>query len=370
MLVCVCAVLYWHLADVVWSVLALVMLYTVTHNLLHTVSFSVLCNSCRRWNNTVSLTLRSLIYDPIVEGTWIHTQQPTASAAAAGAGSKQQPTSSSTTTSDSSSRSSSGDMDGTSTTSSSGPPAAAAAASKPPRVHPVKKLAGTAATFAVSGIMHEFILLYALREGNSYPAGFWFMFFFSQVCAACLCLCLGFCVVWMMAFVWCVCLVCWGFLSEQVLKCAESAAGSVNQRQLSYIHVVLHLFAALFCPCLITPTNQPPSLPQFNTGASTHHRGHGASQAAQGRQAPGSPRHDGLDDRYSHVHCLLLLVPASRAVHRHCPACCHVGECGCSGGGWRCAGAVSAAEAASSWRCCACWQCQPGGALSCIVCVV
>lgn len=113
----------------------------------------------RRWNNTVSLTLRSLIYDPIVEGCWIHRGPampagPEAAAAAAGADS------SNTNSTDSSSSSS---------------------AAKPPRVHPLKKLAGTAATFAVSGIMHEFVLLYALHEGNSYPAGFWFMFFFSQM---------------------------------------------------------------------------------------------------------------------------------------------------------------------------------------------
>jgi hypothetical protein len=48
-------------------------------------------------------------------------------------------------------------------------------------VHPLKKLAGTAATFAASGIMHELILLYALAEDDKYPAGFWFMFFFCQV---------------------------------------------------------------------------------------------------------------------------------------------------------------------------------------------
>jgi hypothetical protein len=48
----------------------------------------------------------------------------------------------------------------------------------------MRRLAGTAATFAVSGLMHEFMLLYALHEDNSYPAGFWFMFFFCQVRAA------------------------------------------------------------------------------------------------------------------------------------------------------------------------------------------
>jgi hypothetical protein len=30
---------------------------------------------CRRWNNTVSLTLRALVYDPIVEGRLIKQQQ-------------------------------------------------------------------------------------------------------------------------------------------------------------------------------------------------------------------------------------------------------------------------------------------------------
>jgi hypothetical protein len=48
-------------------------------------------------------------------------------------------------------------------------------------VHPVKKLAGTAASFVASGVMHEFILLYALAEDDKYPAGVWFMMFFVQV---------------------------------------------------------------------------------------------------------------------------------------------------------------------------------------------
>jgi uncharacterized membrane protein len=30
---------------------------------------------CRRWNNTVSLTLRALVYDPILEGRFIKQQQ-------------------------------------------------------------------------------------------------------------------------------------------------------------------------------------------------------------------------------------------------------------------------------------------------------
>lgn len=140
---------------------------------------------CRRWNNTVGLTLRAVIYDPIVEGCWIHREPtgPTAAAAAhaaAPAGPERAaaqpaaPQGESITCSDSSS-------------SSSQP-----ASSGPPKVPALKRLAGTAATFAVSGLMHELILLYALHEGNSYPAGFWFMFFFIQV-GVCCCLveCVG-----------------------------------------------------------------------------------------------------------------------------------------------------------------------------------
>lgn len=160
---------------------------------------------CRRWNNTVSLTLRSLIYDPIVEGCWIHKgpampagPAATAAAAPAGADASDSPTSSGfagSTDSDSSDTDSAQqtaannkvaivDSSNTPTTSSSGVKSGSAGSKgvqKPPRVPLAKKLAGTAATFAVSGLMHEFILLYALHEDNSYPAGFWFMFFFCQV---------------------------------------------------------------------------------------------------------------------------------------------------------------------------------------------
>lgn len=128
----------------------------------------VLC--CRRWNNTVSLTLRSLIYDPIVEGCWIHSGPalpagpPAPTAAAVGKDS-----------------SNSICADAGAKAGGSG----SSSVAKPAKVHPLQKLAGTAATFAVSGIMHEFVLLYALHDGNSYPAGFWFMFFFSQVRAGC-----------------------------------------------------------------------------------------------------------------------------------------------------------------------------------------
>jgi hypothetical protein len=129
----------------------------------------------RRWNNTVSLTLRSLIYDPIVEGCWVHKAQPAHTAAAAPAG----PVPTGSAGSDS------GRSDSSASSGDSGSGSSPAVASqRPPRVHPLKKLAGTATTFAVSGIMHEFILLYALHEENTYPAGFWFMFFFCQVRAA------------------------------------------------------------------------------------------------------------------------------------------------------------------------------------------
>ena len=121
----------------------------------------------RRWNNTVGLTLRSLCYDPIVEGCWIHKgpapptheqQQHADTPAAAPAGPE------STAAVESAPSSGKGDS-----------------ASKGPRVHPLKKMAGTAASFVASGIMHEFILLYALAEDDKYPAGVWFMMFFVQV---------------------------------------------------------------------------------------------------------------------------------------------------------------------------------------------
>jgi hypothetical protein len=158
----------------------------------------------------VSLTLRSLIYDPIVEGSWIHKGEAMpaalpaapkqaaaaaapkqAAAAAAGVGSHGAAPAGSDSAdstgsdpacpSDSGSVGSSDDKVAVSNTDSSGSSVDATCAVKPPRVHPMKRLVGTAATFAVSGIMHEFILLYALHDGNTYPAGFWFMFFFSQV---------------------------------------------------------------------------------------------------------------------------------------------------------------------------------------------
>jgi len=128
---------------------------------------------CRRWNNTVGLTLRAVIYDPIVEGCWIH-REPAGSAAAAVTAHGAAPAG----PEDAATQPSVSQQ--ASTTTSNQP-----ASSGPPKVPALKRLAGTAATFAVSGLMHELILLYALHEGNSYPAGFWFMFFFIQVgCAA------------------------------------------------------------------------------------------------------------------------------------------------------------------------------------------
>lgn len=106
-----------------------------SHDRPQPLTSSAGCCSCRRWNNTVSLTLRALVYDPIVEGCWIHNAEPA----------EQQP------------------------------------GTKRPRASMLRRLAGTSATFAASGLMHELLLLYALHEGNTYPAGFWFMFFFIQV---------------------------------------------------------------------------------------------------------------------------------------------------------------------------------------------
>ncbi|WIA30899.1 hypothetical protein OEZ86_000951 [Tetradesmus obliquus] len=85
----------------------------------------------RRWNNTVSLTLRALVYDPLVEGCLIKQQQQ-----------QQQP-------------------------------------GKAAKASLWLRLAGMAATFAVSGVMHEVILFYVSHEGQFYP-GYWFTFFAIQ----------------------------------------------------------------------------------------------------------------------------------------------------------------------------------------------
>lgn len=92
---------------------------------------------CRRWNNTTGLTLRALVYDPIVERRIIP-----ASAVAAKAGGNQQ-------------------------------------AETPIKVPMWLRLLGMHATFAVSGIMHE-IMLYLLVLPGQYRPGFWLTFFTIQ----------------------------------------------------------------------------------------------------------------------------------------------------------------------------------------------
>eukprot|EP00879_Flechtneria_rotunda_P011027 GHRR01011522.1.p1 GENE.GHRR01011522.1~~GHRR01011522.1.p1 ORF type:complete len:233 (+),score=93.74 GHRR01011522.1:682-1380(+) len=100
----------------------------------------------RRWNNSVSLMLRALVYDPIVEGQLMASSK-TLDPETAAAGDKQ-----------------------------SGSKAAKHQQGKIPLW---QRLAGMAATFAVSGFMHEWILHQVTPEG-AYQFGWWFMFFFVQ----------------------------------------------------------------------------------------------------------------------------------------------------------------------------------------------
>eukprot|EP00878_Enallax_costatus_P021556 GHUV01022828.1.p1 GENE.GHUV01022828.1~~GHUV01022828.1.p1 ORF type:complete len:388 (+),score=71.64 GHUV01022828.1:501-1664(+) len=99
----------------------------------------------RRWNNTTGLTLRALVYDPIVEGSLMGR--------AALEARKPSPK--------------------PSQKSPNKPP------QKPYRPPMWLKLFGMCATFAVSGVMHE-ILLYMLAPEGQYHVGYWFTFFFIQ----------------------------------------------------------------------------------------------------------------------------------------------------------------------------------------------
>eukprot|EP00878_Enallax_costatus_P021794 GHUV01023096.1.p1 GENE.GHUV01023096.1~~GHUV01023096.1.p1 ORF type:complete len:220 (-),score=37.75 GHUV01023096.1:791-1450(-) len=123
--------------------------------LLMTSLCSFLSSLYRRWNNTVGLTLRALVYDPLVEGRLVYkAPQPAASAA-----NKQQ--------------------------ALAGPDAPPAAAPSTPVKHSHAKtpmwlrFVGLCATFAVSGLMHE-LMLYLLCMPGEYVFGYWFIFFFIQ----------------------------------------------------------------------------------------------------------------------------------------------------------------------------------------------
>lgn len=107
------------------------------------------CVCCRRWNNTVGLTLRATVYDPIVEGRLVYRPQADTQQAPAGADSEDDAANSSTT--------------------------------KHPHLRTPMwlRLVGLCSTFAVSGLMHE-LILYNLCVPGEYRFGYWFMFFFIQ----------------------------------------------------------------------------------------------------------------------------------------------------------------------------------------------
>ncbi|KAF8068287.1 ASAT1 [Scenedesmus sp. PABB004] len=94
----------------------------------------------RRWNNTVSLTLRALVYDPLVEGRLMAAPPP------AGAAPQQQ---------HHHHHRGGG------------------------RVPLPRRVAGLAATFAVSGVMHELVLAYLTLPGDYHP-WHWLAFFLVQ----------------------------------------------------------------------------------------------------------------------------------------------------------------------------------------------
>jgi hypothetical protein len=51
------------------------LVHSLCNSVARFITLTVLLLWRRRWNNTVSLTLRALVYDPIVEGRLIKQQQ-------------------------------------------------------------------------------------------------------------------------------------------------------------------------------------------------------------------------------------------------------------------------------------------------------
>ena len=109
----------------------------------------------RRWNNSTSLMLRSLVYDPLVEKRMIAVtpvdskgQTAVAAAVAAPAGEAVE-----------------------------GENAVPQKQEQQQQPSMVLQILGLMATFAVSGIMHEFIVSYI---ADPYMPGYLFLFFFSQ----------------------------------------------------------------------------------------------------------------------------------------------------------------------------------------------
>ncbi|KAI8470832.1 MAG: hypothetical protein J3K34DRAFT_419127 [Monoraphidium minutum] len=103
----------------------------------------------RRWNNTVGLTLRSLCYDPIIEGRLVREGGDDAHDSAGGACAD-------------------GAKDG-----QQGEQQAAA----PPRPSRRRRFWGTAAVFAASGLAHELVFAYSMAPKFVWGAS---MFFFVQ----------------------------------------------------------------------------------------------------------------------------------------------------------------------------------------------
>lgn len=121
------------------------------------------CVIRRRWNNTISLSLRTVIYDPIMEGRLFYDASLEVLSTKAGQGAST-PGSSVDSAASASAGSTAGSSDST---------------ARRQHVPLMTKALATAAIFAVSGLEHELVLWLVTQEGE-YHGGWWFTFFFIQ----------------------------------------------------------------------------------------------------------------------------------------------------------------------------------------------
>jgi hypothetical protein len=148
---------------------------TSTRTLNGLVCLLCVAACCRRWNNTISLSMRAVVYDPIMEGRLIKTEaaapaapQPAATAAAAAAPAGPEGADSTVTDSAKHTRSS---ADGR-----------VATQQKQQHRHRslLRKALATTAIFTISGLEHEWFLFLMLGAGE-YHFGYWMAFFLVQV---------------------------------------------------------------------------------------------------------------------------------------------------------------------------------------------
>lgn len=176
-----------------------VILFSINAMVRASTSF---CYHRRRWNMPTSALLRTVVYDPIVEGSLVARNSgdavapppagaPAPAAAAAAAAAERRAAATAAAASDVASAKAGGTRDDTGADAVSTPKLHAAASGRDaaktgngsssgkaaagkPRVSELRKAIGAMATFAVSGLIHEMVLLYIQPVASN---GKWFTFF-------------------------------------------------------------------------------------------------------------------------------------------------------------------------------------------------